>query len=94
MIVFLVWRGFHRPVAGQRRSTRADEWVAVGPRHVLEEIFRQELPVDFDAEPIGQLRDLDSLGKRCGWSLVGCETGRQGCRVSGAWRIRGLGNLS
>ena len=55
--------GLHRPVARHGHVARADERVAIGTRHVLEEIFGEEPPVDFDTEPVGEFGDLDTLSR-------------------------------
>jgi len=79
MIVLFIRRTLHRPIPSHRRLTRPDQRITIRPRHVLEEIFREKLTIDFYVQPIFELRDLNALRGRAAVRRHHFRDGGQGC---------------
>src|SRR5436309_9517645 len=62
LVVVLLIGGFlHRPVARHGQSIRPDHRVEVGAWNILEMIFRKQLAVDLDPQPVVELGDPGAL---------------------------------
>src|SRR5882672_5361524 len=71
VVMFLVGSCLHRPIPGQRRFSRPDQWIVIRPRHVLEKVLGEKMAVDFNPKPVRELRDLHALAGRRTGSLPG-----------------------
>ena len=60
VIVLLVGRFFHGPVARHRQAIRSDDRVKVWPGDILEMIFRKELAFDLDPQAVVESSDFDA----------------------------------
>ena len=58
VVVLLVGRFLHRPVARHGEAARSDHRVEVGAGDLFEMIFRKQLAVDFDPQPVVELGDF------------------------------------
>src|SRR5947208_3270385 len=77
MIMLLVWRAFHGPVARHGNVARARERVTVRAGNVFEKVFGEKFAVKLDPEPIRQLGDLNALFLIRGGRLLGGERERE-----------------
>jgi hypothetical protein len=66
MIMLLVRSGFHRPVARHRRLAWADYGITVGAGNILKKIFGEQIPIDFDAQPVLKLGNVHSFARTRG----------------------------
>src|SRR4051812_38301067 len=64
MIVLLIRRTFHGPIPSHGRISRTNDRITIRPRHILEKVFREKLPVDFDVQAIVEPGDLNALRGR------------------------------
>src|SRR5436305_1508941 len=72
----------HGEVARHRQPARAEQWIEIDMGRALEMILGEKLPIDFDAELVRQLRDLDPFAFALRREGGSCHesTGQNPCR--------------
>src|ERR1035437_1277100 len=79
VVMLFVGRVLHWPIAGHGHLAGTHERVAIGPGHVLENVFGEKLAVDLNADTVSQLGELDALfGRRRGIHVRRSSSGNQG----------------
>ena len=70
VVVLLVVGVLHRPVARHGQTVRAENRVKERAGNIFEMILGEQLAIDFDAEPVVELRDVNAVFRIRGVGLV------------------------
>ena len=63
MIMRFIRGCFHRPISGHSGAAWTDERITVRPWDIFEVILGEKLTIELHAEAVGELRDLDAVGR-------------------------------